>query len=297
MTPIDIIVPYVNNQDKIWLEEYNEYKNCSGLKGTERFRDIHLFNYFFRSIEKNCPWVRYVFLVLSGPSQIPVWLNVNHPKLKIVYHKDYIPEEFLPTFNSNIIELFYSNIEELSDNFILCNDDFFFMKNITFFENDKPKLSRKIMVNGLWSCGPGGDKCFVDTINNNNKLISKITGKRPFTYQHFHLPTAHNKILHKFIWEKYHDELYNSLTNSRFRTSKNYTQWLFEDIAKLSNTTSVNSNIYNNSKVFTMKDTNFNLNRYDLICYNDGGKFNTKSVMNFIKSMENIFNKTSSFEI
>lgn len=296
MQPVDIIVPYVNNQDPIWQAEYNKYKNSAGLKGNERFRDLHLFKYFFRSIEKNCPWCRYVFLVLSGSSQIPEWLNVNHPKLKIIYHADYIPKEFLPTFNSNVIEMFYSNIEELSDNFILCNDDFFFMKNVSFFENNKPKLSRKIQCNCLWRCAPGGDHCFVDTINNNNKLISKFTGKRPFTYQHFHVPTAHNKTFHKFIWSKFENELYNSLKDSRFRTSKNYTQWLFEDFAKISDKFSVNSNIYNNVNVFTMKDTYFNVNKYDLICFNDDINFNNKSVMNFIKAMEKTFPNESSFE-
>ena len=35
------------------------------------------------------------------------------PKLKLVSHKDYIPAEYLPTFNSNVIELWLHKIPEL----------------------------------------------------------------------------------------------------------------------------------------------------------------------------------------
>lgn len=293
MEPVDIIVPFVNNSDPIWKAEFNKYKKEAGLKGEERFRDLHLFKYFFRSVEKNCPWCRYVFLVLSGPSQIPSWLNVNHPKLKIIYHSDYIPKEFLPTFNSNVIEMFYHKIEELSENFIICNDDMFFMKNLLFYENDLPRLQKRIMFNGLWPLS--GDRCFVETINNNSKLISEMFGIKPITYFHYHVPTAHKKSLHEFIWFKYHDKLYNSLKDSHFRTSKNYTQWLFEDIEKCANKC-INTNIYSNTKVFTMDRNVNNISKYDLICFNDGGKFNGNIIMNFIKQMEIIFPKQSSFE-
>lgn len=296
MKPIDIIVPYVNNLDPSWVSEFRKYKGCDGLKGTERFRDNGTFKYFFRSIEKNCPWCRYVFLVVSSESQIPYWLNESHPKLRIVYHKDYIPAEFLPTFNSNVIELFYSRIEELSDNFVLCNDDMFFLKDLEFFENDKPRLSRKVLFRGLWTTF-SGDTCFVNTVNNNSKLISKITGMNPFTYCHFHVPMPHNKLVHQYIWYRFENELLSSIKDSRFRLSKNYTQWLFEDCAKLGNSTSVDTDMYERTHVFTMSDTSFDLSKYDLICYNDGGNYDKTSVNNFLLSLDKMFVKKSSFEV
>ncbi|MEX6137043.1 hypothetical protein [Providencia hangzhouensis] len=33
-------------------------------------------------------------------------MNINHPKINIVRHSDYIPAEFLPTFSANPIEIF-----------------------------------------------------------------------------------------------------------------------------------------------------------------------------------------------
>lgn len=295
---VDIVIPFVNNQDKEWQEEFKKHSKENGLKGIERFRDLGILPYVFRSIEKNCPWCRYVFLVLSGPSQIPDWLNVNNSKLKIIYHKDYIPPEFLPTFNSNVIEMFYSYIKDLSDNYIIMNDDFFFIKKIPenyFFENGEPKVERVIQGRGLWKCMPGGDKCFVDTINNNSRLISKIFNVPNFTYLHFHMPFPMSKSLQEYFWYTHYDELYKSLENSTFRQSKNYTQWLFEDLQKILPKYK-NAKLYDNSHVYKMGDTNFNLKQYNMICFNDDKKFNVKSAKNFYIALDSIFPKKSSFE-
>lgn len=296
--PIDIIIPFVNNQDAVWQTEFNKHAKANGLKGQERFRDMYMFNYVFRSIEKNCPWCRYVFLVLSGESQIPDWLNVYHPKLKIIFHREYIPSEFLPTFNSNVIEMFYSNIDELSDNFIIMNDDFFFTKNISenyFFEDGEPKVHRKIQNAGLWKCSPSGDKCFVDTINNNSRFISEMFKTSLVTYKHFHMPFPMSKSLQQFIWFKYHDELYTSLSNSQFRQSKNYTQWLFEDIQKVLSKYK-DANLYSNSHVFNMGDTTFNIKQYNMICFNDKHAFSIKSAKAFLAAIDTLFPNASSFE-
>lgn len=55
--------------------------------------------------------------------QVPEFLNHNNPKITLIKHSDYMPEKYLPTFNSNVIELNYHRITELSDNFVLFNDD------------------------------------------------------------------------------------------------------------------------------------------------------------------------------
>ncbi|MBO7078188.1 MAG: hypothetical protein J6W64_00065 [Bacilli bacterium] len=36
---------------------------------------------------------------------MPKWLNRDHPKLRIVYHKDFIPNDLLPMFNGPAIEM------------------------------------------------------------------------------------------------------------------------------------------------------------------------------------------------
>jgi hypothetical protein len=64
----------------------------------KRFRDWGTLRYLFRGIAENMPFVRKVHLVVSHESQVPEW--VNREEVHIVLHKDIIPAEFLPTFNS-----------------------------------------------------------------------------------------------------------------------------------------------------------------------------------------------------
>jgi len=53
--------------------------------------------YSLRSVETFAPWVRNIYIVTNG--QVPAWLNVNHPRIKIIKHEDIFPnKEDLPTF-------------------------------------------------------------------------------------------------------------------------------------------------------------------------------------------------------
>ena len=61
--------------------------------------------------------------------------------MNLVFHKDFIPEEFLPTFNANAIELNIHRIKDLSENFVYFNDDTYLnapCKKEDFFKNGLP---------------------------------------------------------------------------------------------------------------------------------------------------------------
>lgn len=130
---------WVDGNDEKWLNEKNKYSNIEGNKSINRFRDCDNLHFLFRGIENYMPWVNNIFFITCG--QVPKWLNINHPKLKLVNHKDYIPEKYLPTFNSNVIEMNLHRIKDLSEKFILFNDDIFVIDNIDkefFFKNGLP---------------------------------------------------------------------------------------------------------------------------------------------------------------
>jgi hypothetical protein len=89
----------------------------------KRFRDWGTLKYLLRGIEVNMPFIRNVYLVVSHESQIPEWADKKN--LKVVLHKDIIPAEYLPTFNSTTIEMFLHRIEGLDEEFVYFNDDIF----------------------------------------------------------------------------------------------------------------------------------------------------------------------------
>ena len=149
---IDFVVTWVNGSDPAWRAERNTFVSDGRFGGAEaRFRDWGLLRYWFRSVERFAPWVDKVHFVTWG--HLPSWLNLEHPKIRIVNHRDFIPQEYLPTFNSNAIELNLHRIPGLSEQFVYFNDDvfllnrteprFFFREGIPrdFFCLDAPKFA------------------------------------------------------------------------------------------------------------------------------------------------------------
>ncbi|MDR1659735.1 MAG: Stealth CR1 domain-containing protein [Desulfovibrio sp.] len=88
-----------------------------------RFRDNEELRYSLRALERFAPWVRRVILATDG--QRPFWLRADHPKIRIVDHSEFIPHEYLPTFNSHVIEAYLHTITGLSEQYLYMNDDVF----------------------------------------------------------------------------------------------------------------------------------------------------------------------------
>ena len=102
---MDVVITYVDGNDPVWKADYQKYTNIPVMQ--KRFRDWGTLRYLLRGIEVNMPFIRNVYLVVSHISQVPQWADQNN--LKIVLHKDIIPEEFI---NSNIDTAFFlHNIE------------------------------------------------------------------------------------------------------------------------------------------------------------------------------------------
>lgn len=144
MEKIDFVVTYLDSTDMEWQKEraYHSGEDFdASLNNEARYRNMDNFQYWFRAVEKYAPWVNKIHLVTYG--HIPEWLNVNHPKLNIVKHEDFIPEEYLPTFNSNVLELNLDRISGISKQFVNFNDDLFLnseVKKDDFFKKNKSVL-------------------------------------------------------------------------------------------------------------------------------------------------------------
>lgn len=120
---IDFVVPWVDCNDSEWIKSYNYYRPEKPISDRGRFRDWDIFRYWFRAVERYAPWVNKVYLVTNGT--FPEWINSECEKLVLVKHGDYIPEKYLPTFNSITIELNMHKIPGLEERFVYFNDDVF----------------------------------------------------------------------------------------------------------------------------------------------------------------------------
>lgn len=256
---IDVVVTWVDGSDPVWLEEKKKYDptaeviSSDSSNSAQRYRDWGLMRYWFRGIEKYMPFVNKIFFVTWG--HVPEWLNTDNDRLVVVNHRDYIPEKYLPTYNSNVIELNLHRIKELSENFILFNDDVFAIapaKEELFFKNDLPcdMLLSEIMynydvssvfrhavfndlgiINKHFGMQRRGIKNFPKWVNpvygTKNMLtnLNKFSFKRIIGFRDQHLTTSHKKSVFKKMWDLEGDNLDRACMN-RFRTAMDFNHWL-----------------------------------------------------------------------
>lgn len=127
---VDLVYIWVHGQDPAHREKRNHWLRQYGLSPVAYNPDIRYveadeLRYSLRSAELFLPWVRRIFLVTDN--QVPEWLDLTNPKLRLVDHTEIMPRpEWLPTFNSLAIEAQLHNIPGLAEHFIACNDDHFF---------------------------------------------------------------------------------------------------------------------------------------------------------------------------
>jgi hypothetical protein len=185
-TLYDVVFTYNNHSDPVWLTAFVELiaqsqgvKTAIRRKGAlisnvkesdmpNRYRDWGELRFAMRSLFMfGSAWFRTVILVVSGPTQVPDWLDISHPSIRIVYHEDLFRRArmsflriskpnsspssssatsarqsadasaedlsaYLPTFNSLAIESVLHHIPDLTDHFVYFNNDVFLNRNAEF---------------------------------------------------------------------------------------------------------------------------------------------------------------------
>ena len=147
--PIDLVYLWCedNPQREKLRNEWKQKLNIGGNKNTNsirvttkgRFVSNDELKYSLRSVEKYAPWIRNIYIVTDN--QVPKWLNLKHPKIKIVDHKEIMPASARPNFNAFAIEFAIVNIPGLSEHFLYANDDMMFGDKVEpgdFFKDGKP---------------------------------------------------------------------------------------------------------------------------------------------------------------
>ena len=178
---IDLVYLWVDGNDPKWLEKRNAFIGGSVKENTSadckgRYADNDELKYSLRSIEKYAPWIRKIFIVTDN--QTPDWLDAENSKIKIIDHKDIIPQESLPCFNSALIEHFLYKIPELSECFLYANDDMFINKAVSpdmfFTANGFPiiRLNRKPLRRFRWFCR---QRIFKNPLKHNSNAILNAT--------------------------------------------------------------------------------------------------------------------------
>ena len=141
----DYVFTYVDGDDDNWYKQFVVAAKKDGRKPDRRgvrYRSWGTLKYLLRGIAENLPFINNLYMVVESMSQVPSWVNTE--TVHIVTHDMIIPQEYLPTYNSNVIETFLYKIPGLSEQFIYGNDDMFpigMLREEDFFENGRPLVA------------------------------------------------------------------------------------------------------------------------------------------------------------
>lgn len=326
---IDFVILWVDGSDPEWLSEFKKYSGEKGDKAVSRFRDWDNLQYWFRGVEKFAPWVDKIHFVTWG--HLPKWLNRNHPKLSIIKHSDFIPKEYLPTFNSHTIELNLHRITTLNEKFVYFNDDHFLIRPLSksrFFRNGLP--CDMAVLNAIQPNDEGIDNIILNNIkiinrHFNKRRILKTNWQKWFSLRYKkelyrtialypwslftgfldpHMPNAYTKSLFSKVWNEEFETL-NQTCLCRFRNSSNINQYLLR-YWRLCEGNFEPINIFDDSHFFQLQNENLisscrdieNL-KYSIIGLTDvekGIDFN-KARIQINSILDSLLPQKSSFEL
>lgn len=130
---VDIVYLWVNGSDPVWRRKRQRaaarlsasHRSGMALYGNVegRFRDNDELRYSLRALDRFFPDHGHIYVVTDN--QVPAWLQPSSG-LTLIDHRDLIPADKLPTFDSGNIESYIHRIPNLSERFFYFNDDVFF---------------------------------------------------------------------------------------------------------------------------------------------------------------------------
>lgn len=299
---IDFVIIWVDGNDPEWRKEKEKYEpNTQDVDSRNiRYRDWDNLQYWFRGVEKFAPWVNKIHFVTWG--HLPKWLNTSHPKLNIVKHSDYIPEEYLPTFSANPIEDNLFRIKDLAENFVFFNDDMFLIRPVKqkdFFYKGLPcdaallnaNISHRENKNHIESANMDIINDYFDknTVIKQNffkwfnikygtdiiRTICLLPWKQFPGILNQHLPNSYKKSTFEEVWQKEFKVL-DETSKHKFRYALDVNQWLFQDwqiasgnfhprSSKIGRTYALCDDEEYNAKVYEK----IRKQKYKMICVND----------------------------
>lgn len=143
---VDFVVPMVFPDDPEWVAEWERCHSGGGVGEHVRWRSWGTEEIMVRGVMRYMPWLRRVYILLARESQVQPWMSSlakerHDIDVKILFHKDFIPSDYLPCFTSPTIEMFLHWIPDLSERFIYANDDMYALSPLQetdFFVDGKP---------------------------------------------------------------------------------------------------------------------------------------------------------------
>jgi hypothetical protein len=330
--PIDFVLLWVDGADPAWQKEKQKWASADPETDArpQRFREWGILPYWFRGVEAFAPWVRKVHFVTWG--HLPPWLNKDHPKLHIVNHRDYMPADALPTFNSRALELNLHRIPGLSEQFVYFNDDVLLIRDTVpedFFIGGLPRDMLALQPVGANPMNPVMSYSYLNESLAISRHFTKHERMRAMPGKYFrvgyppkyffynlletlfpmytgfytvHGPSPLLKSTYEEVW-KLEGPLLMETTRSRFRTRNDVSQYILREWQKQTGRF-VPANLLRDFQYIIVTDTSdksldvIRKQKKKTVCLNDSDYLidfeNTRKV--WVEALDSILHSPSAFE-
>jgi hypothetical protein len=206
---VDVVCTWVDASDEEWNASREErLAEVSGIgrdrrsSGRARFADHDELRHALRSVHLFAPWVRTVHLVTAG--QRPAWL-ADHPAVRLVDHREILPPEALPTFNSHAIEAALHRVPDLAEHFVYLNDDVFLGRPLTPQHFFSPAGSPAVFpAAGTLGLDDPDAAPYLLAAQNNRRLLREAFGAVPL-HLLAHTPHPHRVSTLREVEERFPD--------------------------------------------------------------------------------------------
>lgn len=219
---IDIVYSVVLTNDSVWKNKIKFHMKKHNIEKLNpdryNFNNEILISLYLLQI--NVEWINNIYIITDNQKFNIEFLTPKfRKKIKFIDHKDIIPKNFLPTFNSITIETFIWKIPDLSNYYLYMNDDFFICKR--YYLSDIFNRSGKFIINvQKYKNNPD------ISIYNKNKWLTPEYNAYKLLTQHedkkityissiLHAPYKFNKNLCKIVYNKYKKYIDPHLTSFR----------------------------------------------------------------------------------
>lgn len=229
---VDAVYLWVDGSDPVWQAKKQQHEGASASShgsAASRFISRNELYFSIRSLHEHARWVNKIWVVTDG--QTPD-LGEFADQVTVIDHKDFIPAEYLPTFNSHTITANLHRIPGLSEHFLYLNDDIFFGRNLhpgIWFDT----LGRSV-IRYTKTLIPGFDAKKLSTIHQirqNTVALGHASGYKTSTRSIQHGPHPLQKSVMSELWHKHQDELQRTCA-SRFRSETDVVpEWLHNFLA------------------------------------------------------------------
>jgi hypothetical protein len=216
---VDLVYTFVNPLDETWRNKYYTYNKTIDNARFDFSEEQITFS--INTVKKYMHWINKIYIV-SDDQRVSITDPYLSQKIIWVDHKDIIPKEYLPTFNSMTIEAHLGNIAGLNEHFLYMNDDMF-LGNLVhyddFFDKDETPIQfygRCRYYNHSW----------IKNVKSTNELFDQYY-KKDYHICPQHAPYFIQKSVFlkvKSIFDKF---LNHSFKNHKIRSYKNSHNLIF----------------------------------------------------------------------